>query len=38
MMVLRYEIAVKEEPQFSAETFEERKARILATKAGLTLK
>jgi hypothetical protein len=38
MMVLRYKIEVQEEPQFATETFEERKARILATKAGLTLK
>jgi hypothetical protein len=38
MMVSRYKIEVKEEPQFAAETFEEKKARILATKSGLTLK
>jgi hypothetical protein len=38
MMVSRYKIEVKEEPQYATETFEERKARILATKPGLTLK
>jgi cytochrome P450 len=36
MMVMRYKIEVKEEPQFARETFEERKARVLASKAGLT--
>jgi hypothetical protein len=37
MMVSRYKIEVKEEPQFAAETFEEKKARILASRPGLTL-
>ncbi|KIM82712.1 hypothetical protein PILCRDRAFT_7625 [Piloderma croceum F 1598] len=37
MMISRYKIEVKDEPQFAAETFEEKKARILATKSGLTL-
>ena len=37
MLVARYKIEVKEEPQFTAETFEERKARILRATTGLTL-
>jgi len=37
MLVSRYKIEVKEEPQFAGETLEERKARIFATKPGLTL-
>ncbi|TFK73973.1 cytochrome P450 [Pluteus cervinus] len=37
MLVARYKIEVKEEPQFVGETFEERKARILTTRPGLTL-
>jgi hypothetical protein len=36
MLVSRYKIEVKEEPQFAAETFEERKARILAGKIAIT--
>jgi cytochrome P450 len=36
-LVSRYKISVKEEPQFSHETFEERKARIMACRLGLTL-
>ncbi|KAG5731294.1 putative cytochrome P450, partial [Termitomyces sp. T112] len=37
MLVSRYKIQVKDEPQFAGETFEQRKDRILACKAGLTL-
>ena len=37
MLVSRYKIEVKEEPQFSGETFEETKARITASKSGITM-
>ncbi|EKM52722.1 uncharacterized protein PHACADRAFT_261326, partial [Phanerochaete carnosa HHB-10118-sp] len=37
MLVSRYTIEVKEEPEFAGETFEERKERILRAKGGLTL-
>lgn len=37
MLVSRYKIEVKEEPEFAGETFEERKERILKAKGGLTL-
>jgi len=37
MLVSRYKITVKEEPQFANETFEERKTRVLSTRAVLTL-
>ncbi|KAJ3769707.1 cytochrome P450 [Lentinula raphanica] len=37
MMISRYKIEIKEEPQFASETFEERKARVLAAKPGLTI-
>ena len=36
MFMARYKVEVKEEPQFANETFEERKARILASHTGLT--
>ena len=36
MLVSRYMIEVKEEPQFASETFEERYARITAFDQGLT--
>jgi hypothetical protein len=36
MLVSRYKIEVKEEPQFASETFEERYARITAFSQGLT--
>jgi hypothetical protein len=36
MMVSRYKIEVKEEPEFTGETFEERYARIMAFNQGLT--
>ncbi|THU83303.1 cytochrome P450 [Dendrothele bispora CBS 962.96] len=37
MLVSKYKIEVKEEPQYANETFEERKARIFQTSPGLTL-
>lgn len=37
MLVSRYKIEVKEEPEFAGETFEERKERVLRVKSGLTL-
>ncbi|KAJ3923192.1 cytochrome P450 [Lentinula edodes] len=36
MLISRYKIEIKEEPQFSNETFKERTARVLASKVGLT--
>ncbi|KAI0064391.1 hypothetical protein BV25DRAFT_1914581 [Artomyces pyxidatus] len=36
MLVSQYSIEIKDEPQFADETFEERKARVLASKPGLT--
>ncbi|TCD69149.1 Ubiquitin fusion degradation protein 4 [Steccherinum ochraceum] len=37
MLVKKYKITIKEEPQFAGETFEQRMNRVLATKNGLTL-
>ena len=37
MLVSKYKITIKEEPQFAGETFEERKSRILYGTQGLTL-
>ena len=37
MLISKYKIEIKEEPQFAAETFEERKARVLKCRGGLTL-
>ena len=37
ILVLRYKIEIKEESQFEKETFEERKARVLASRPGLTM-
>jgi hypothetical protein len=37
MLVMRYKIQVKEEPQFAGETFEQRKARVLANEEKLTV-
>ncbi|KAG5648537.1 hypothetical protein DXG03_003148 [Asterophora parasitica] len=37
LLVSRYKIEIKEEPQFAGETFEEKKARILSAKPGITL-
>jgi len=36
MLVSRYKIEVKEEPQFAGESFAERKARVLAVQPGIT--
>ncbi|PPQ66862.1 hypothetical protein CVT24_008570 [Panaeolus cyanescens] len=37
LFVLKYKITVKEEPQFAHETFEERKARVMASDCGISL-
>lgn len=37
MLLQHYKIAVKEEPQFAGETFEQRKERVLKAKPGITL-
>ncbi|KAH9899364.1 cytochrome P450 [Cubamyces lactineus] len=37
MIVSRYKVEVKNEPQFAGETFEQRKARLLATNMALTI-
>ncbi|KLO08417.1 cytochrome P450 [Schizopora paradoxa] len=37
ILILRYKVEILEEPEFAGETFEERKARVLATRFGLTL-
>ena len=37
-LVSKYRIEVKEEPEFAGETFEERYARVTASKEGLTTK
>ncbi|KAJ8086003.1 hypothetical protein PM082_004822 [Marasmius tenuissimus] len=37
MLVSKYKISFKEEPQFAGETMEEKKARVFATKPGLTI-
>ena len=36
MLVSRYKIEVKEEPEFASETFEERYARVTAFDLGIT--
>ena len=36
MLVSKYKIEIKEEPEFSGETFEERYARIMAFDYGIT--
>lgn len=36
-LLSQYKIEVKEDPCFANETFEQRKARLLRSKAGLTL-
>ena len=36
MMVSKYKIEIKEEPEFAGETFEERYTRIMAFREGLT--
>jgi len=37
MMLQKYKITVKEDPEFSGETFEERKERVLKATTGITL-
>ena len=37
MLVSKYKITVKEEPQFAGETFEQRKERILKANVAITL-
>jgi len=37
MLLSRYKITIKEEAEFAHETFEETKARVLSSKAGLTV-
>jgi hypothetical protein len=36
MLVSKYKIEIKEEPQFAGETFEERYTRITASQHGIT--
>jgi hypothetical protein len=38
MLVAKYKITVKEEPQFAGETFEQRKGRVLKSREVLTLR
>ena len=37
MLVAKYKITVKEEPQFAGETFEQKKERILKANVAITL-
>lgn len=37
MIISRYKVEVKEEPEFASETFEQRKERIFKAKRGVTL-
>ena len=37
MLVARYRIEIKDEPQFAGETAEERRERVLSARSGLTL-
>ncbi|KDR75778.1 hypothetical protein GALMADRAFT_248465 [Galerina marginata CBS 339.88] len=37
MLVSKYRISIKEEPQFTGETFKQRKERVLTTRQGLTV-
>ena len=37
LVISRYRVEVKEEPQFAGETFEQRKARLLKSKLSVTL-
>ena len=37
ILIMRYNVEVKGDPKFSGETFEERKARVLATRQSLSL-
>ena len=36
VLLARYRVEVKEEPQFAGETFEQRRERLLKVKAGIT--
>lgn len=36
MLVSKYKVEIKEEPEFAGETFEERYARVTAFRQGLT--
>ena len=38
MLISRYKVEIKDEPEFAGETFEERKERILQARQGVTLK
>lgn len=37
MIISRYKVTIKEEPQFAGETFDQKKARVLASTAGVTV-
>ncbi|KAF6747873.1 cytochrome P450, partial [Ephemerocybe angulata] len=37
LLISRYRVTIKEEPQFAHETFEQKKARVLKTKHALSL-
>ena len=37
LIIERYRVEIKEEPQFANETFEERKQRITRAKPGVTM-
>ena len=36
ILSMRYKVHVKEEPKFAGETFEQKKARVLASTQGIT--
>ena len=37
ILIMRYKVEVKDDPKFVGETFEQRKARVLATRQSLSL-
>lgn len=37
MIISRYKVTVKDEPQFAGETFAQKRARVTANKAGVTV-
>jgi hypothetical protein len=37
MIISRYKVTIKDEPQFAGETFAEKRARVTANKAGVTV-
>jgi hypothetical protein len=37
MLISRYKVTIKDEPQFAGETFEQKRARVTATIIGVTL-